>query len=482
MDAIKAKFSAMTQSQEDTESPREDPVSARLEEGVPLLGKMMHTPRDSARKDTFAYACKEIKTKGIGSYSHEVYDDACLSLIDKAQNGKVLKYDHDSLLTPKSILSLSMSAFSQKPVLMTLAYCTTLCMLAAAGVFFLPRARKIDTEKFEAFASFLKVFIGFMLGTYVTGAFTRWWSSVTTFENFLSNVNLMMFMIHTIRGRSDWRIKVEKYCVCSGYILNAEIRSVHAVDDTGKTNMPELLDWLAENDFLAQEEANMLKSCNIGVCCRTRAIWSWIGELVSHPEVEEGMHVPPPLLVRTIVLCQSCIEQVELLKMNVSMQVPFMYAHLLSMLVHANNTLVALICGISLGSALNEVRMRSEQISGDRGMNGHSEVSSLEQLYGAGQQVGIQIVTVLLVPMCYVAFLHIAHMLCYPFGDQCYHLPTETFISRLHVDLQQMTGQREFFRQKHADWKAMEIEKAKQMAKDKLGDECEDDDEGDCDD
>jgi len=464
----------------------EDPMammpSARLEEGVPLLGKMVKTPTNSARTGTWAHTRKEIMEKGLKEWSHECYDDFG-SIVDKSQNGKMLLYDHDSLLTAKSMASLSMSAFTQRPVLLTLAYCVTICTIMATAVFFIPRARKFDTQKFEAFGGFLKIFIGFMLGTYVTSAFTRWWFSVSAFEDFLGNVQQMVFMLHTIRGRPAWRKAVEKYCVCSGYILSAEVRNVHQCDEANSVDIPKLLEWLGEKDFLSEEEVDMLKTVHspFGVCCRTRAIWTWIGEMVSHPEVEEGLSVPPPLLVRTVVLCQACIEKIEVLKMNVSMQMPFMYAHLLSMLVHANNTIVAISCGIALGSALNEVRCRSEQMSGVRDTE-RSELGAQSQLYGASQIVAMQIVTVLLIPMCYVAFLHIAHMLCYPFGDQCYHLPTETIVARLQVDLQQMSDQREYFREKHQEWKAMESARMrKKKGNDDEIDDDADDAGGDCD-
>jgi len=367
---------------------------------------------------------------------------------------------------------------------LTLIYCIALAAVSATAVFFIPKSSKLDTEKFTSFSVFLKVFIAFMLGTYVSQAFKRWWTSVSTFEKYLISVRQMCFMLHTIRGKAEWRKMVEKYCVCSSYILSAEVRNAHTINKQNHVDEDALLDWLVVKDYLSEEERDVLKANdsdlnhNKSVCTKTRAVWSWIGELVSHPKVEEGVVVLPPLLTRTLVLCQSCINEIELLKMNITMQMPFMYAQLLAILVHVNNTILAVNCGMAVGSSMNEIRRRSEQLSGERD-TAHSNRETIEQLYGAMQSVGTQIIILILTPVLYVAFLHIAHMLCYPFGDHVYNLPTETLIANLHADINHMDSHRTFFRQKHSEWKEMERKK-KTKKDDEEEEDADDDDGGEC--
>jgi hypothetical protein len=313
-----------------------------------------------------------------------------------------------------------------------------------------------------------------MLGTYVTQAFTRWWYSVSTFEKFLTAIRQMVFMLHTINSQERWRLMIEKYCIASGYLLDTEVR---LIDKKNKKNQKDhedhLLDWLVDNDLLSEEEMSMLKTKRGGntVCSMTRAVWSWIGELISHPCVEEGVVVLPPLLVRTITLCQDCVNEIELLKMNITMQMPFMYAQLLAILVHANNILLSLSCGAAVGSALNEIRHRHDQLSGAKDTH-HSMMTITKELYEAIQTCIVQVLMVLVAPTLYVAFLHIAHMLCYPFGDKSYHLPTEALIATMHSNLNQMSENRNYFRGKHAEFSAMERTPRKQ----KKDDEEEDDD------
>merc|ERR1740130_2102231 len=389
----------------------------------------------------------------------------------------MLCYDQNNLLTVKALGHIGKSAFCQAPVINTLAYVVTLTALSAVTVFFIPRASKFDTSRFEGFATFLKFFIVFMLGIYVSQAFKRWWFTVTSFEKFLIAIRQMVFMLHTIRVTPASRKLIETYCVASGYILNIEVRNAQIVESKDHVDMLHLERWLVRKGFLTQEEMHQLgQGAGSPLSC-TRAIWAWIGELISHPVVEEGVAVLPPFVVRTIVLCQACVSEVENLKMNITMQTPFMYSQLLAILVHVNNTILAICCGMTIGSSMNEIRRRSEQLEGVRDTE-RSELTVTEQFYGAIQTTGLQLIPVLLTPMLYVAFLHIAHMLCSPFGDESYHLPTETLIARLHSELKAMDVNRAYFRQRHKEWLVME-KKGKGGALDDKKDE-DGDDDADC--
>merc|ERR1719502_1144941 len=77
-----------------------------------------------------------------------------------------------------------------------------------------------------------------------------------------------------------------------------------------------------------------------------------------------------------------------------------------------------------------------------------SSSPTLKEYVQALQVTGVQVLIILVGPVLYMAFLHIAHMLTYPFGDQSYHLPTETYIDRLDDELKQMAQQRAWMKEK----------------------------------
>lgn len=195
--------------------------------------------------------------------------------------------------------------------------------------------------------------------------------------------------------------------------------------------------------------------------------------MLAHVTELTGKSLPPPVETRLIGLCQECISEIEDLKMNITMQTPFMYAHLLSFLVHVNNFILSASCGISIGSAVNETVLRGNQLFGDSRRDSFagesdsaqvaenldtflrrsnptsnaSDASVFRNFYAAIQTTWIQIIMVSLTPILHVAFLHIAHLLCYPFGDADYHLPIETLIARLNSELTQMKMYRKSFRE-----------------------------------
>jgi len=456
--------------------------AADLEEGVPLLPKCVKLPSEGLDESADPLSARS-KIKKAASVAYNYASEAAIPspMFGTSHHDKLLCYDHSSLLTSRSLMFIGCSVFGQKPVLYAAVCCWSIAAITALGVFFIPKASKLDTHKFEEFGNFLKFFIVFMLGIYVQQAFKRWWLTVTTFEKILIGIRQMIFMLHTLHCTPESRKRIESYCIASGYILNVEVKNVQKVDKKHlHVEIQGLYRWLEDNGFLSAEDVLQLGTSTNLPLSHTRAVWSWIGELVSHPVIEGGGSVLPPLLVRTIMLCQSCISEIENLKMNITMQTPFMYAQLLAILVHMNNIILSFSCGMALGSSLNEIRRRGEQLAGERD-SGHRDVTLIGELYEAIQTVGVQLVILLLAPMLYIAFLHIAHILCYPFGDESHHLPTETLIARLHSELNHMSNNREYFRKKHTEFQRQERSLSKQDTDTKgLKDECDDHD-GDCD-
>lgn len=463
------------------------------EEGAPLM------PACSTAKS----ANSESKRDHYGSVADAISSQLKRQeVFSVAHNNKLIYYDHNLLLSWTTFGLMGKSVFLQGPVAKTFIFCISLAAGLAVIVYFIPSASKIDTQRFQYLCDFLTVFISFMLGIYVQQGFKHWWCSVTTFEKVLSSIRQLIFMLHQIKPGDKFVREVEELCLASTYILNAEIKTSNTVLKLSSSNTSHDLEtlarieqlereanttvhWLGKHGFLTADEEDVLKNikASAGVMTRTRAVWGFVGEMLAHMTDLTGKTLPPPVETRLISLCQECIEEIEELKMNLTMQTPFMYAHLLSFLVHVNNFILSASCGISIGSAVNETVLRGNQIFGDSaGRIDSSDVtdsadvflrqtnptsnaaaaSTFRNFYAAIQTTWIQIIMVTLTPILHVAFLHIAHLLCYPFGDDDYHLPIETLIARLHSELNQMTLYRKAFRDTLDDKKARNIDGAGQ--------------------
>lgn len=394
-----------------------------------------------------------------------------LSTLAKAQavdqefshNDKLIYYDHEGLLSWRAVFALGGNALLQPAVWqMGVSVIVIAAVTALIVVNFVPMARAINTQRFNLFLGFLKIFISFMLGIYVQNAFKRWHGALTQFEKYLVSIKQMLCLFHSIHVDPETIAQVQRQAIAASYILNTEIHNLQTYDKDAKRSMSGTLNWLRDETRLLrhQEHAKLHEvtawkqsTKAFGTLAVSCTAWSWIGEQVSRAKLSDGSTPAPPMHVRVLALCQECMGRVEELKMNIVTQVPYMYAQLLSFLVYVNNLLLAISSGLIIGSSMAEIRSRSAQLSqpGSEDNNG-KHMSRVGEFYEACQVAGIQMMIVVVEPMLYVAFLNIAHNLCYPYGDKRFHLPTESFIARLHVELHVLKKGREWSKERRASY------------------------------
>jgi len=445
------------------------------EEQVPLLPKSVE---DAAPSDTPTEAAHTRFLRGIHTSAAQLRAriPKVKPTFEHNQKGKLVYYDHECLLTVKAFLQAGSSVFVERPVWSCLAYVLTISGICASAMFWVPSARSFDTARFSTFCSFLKVFISFMLAIYVQHSFSRWWNTVMCFEDFLIAIKQIMFFLHSIRVDPQSLQLVERLGIASAYVLNAELQAAECVNrSVENSKLPEMLAHLVEEKLLEDDEMQvLLKKEHEGSLQVCRTVWSWIAEVLTQMTKADGSPLLPPMFIRCLTLGQACISKIEHIKRNVTVQTPFAYAHLLAILVHLNNTLLAVFGGLALGSAMAEMMDRgAEVVDGGSRPSGHM----MRNFYGAIQTCGGQMIIMIVEPMLYVGFLHIAHMLCYPFGDQHFNLPAETYINRLSVELNAMAENRQHYRKRIEDNKYLLGYVAKVEEKKKKDDDEEQDDE-----
>lgn len=373
--------------------------------------------------------------------------------------GKVYEYDHEALLTWNALLATTGTIFFQRRVYIICPIVLGIAFVCGSAVYwFVPSARKLDTHRFNDFVTYIKVFIAFMLGLFLNNSFRRWWASVSSFKKFLTSIKQLMYTLHAINVRSDLFDEIERCTVCSCYVLNEEVHTAQMKDpELKRLRWLKVMDWLEQQKWLSHDERLEIKHDEqsidhqeLGV--RTTIIWTWIGETMTLVRAEPT--VAPPMYVRLLFLCHDCMAQIEELKTNLTVQLPFTYAHMLAVLVHLSNVLMAISCGLAFGSAMAEITSRTNEVEA----TGTSR-RVLGEFYEALQTLFMQVVILIIQPLLYQAFLVIAHALCYPYGDEICHMPTETFIQQMHYELEVMKKGKQSHRKRR-----MEIERQKTLA------------------
>lgn len=394
--------------------------------------------------------------------------------------GKVYEYDHEALLTWRSLLASTGTIFFQRKVYMVVPLCICVALLSMSIVVFcIPKARKLDTGRFNDFVVYIKVFIAFMLGLFLNNSFRRWWASVSSFKKFLTSIKQLMYTLHAINVRDELFTEIERTTICSCYILNEEVHTAQLTDKALRhARWIKVMNWLFESKYLTQEERDEIEHDEsaidhqeLGV--RTTILWTWIGETMSL--VRSEPQVAPPMYVRLLFLCHDCMAQIEELKTNLTVQLPFTYAHMLAVLVHLSNVLLSISCGLAFGAALAEVRSRTDEVEAP----GTSR-RVLGEFYEAMQVMCMQVVMLCIQPLLYQSFLVIAHALCYPYGDEICHMPTETFISQMHYELEVMKAGKTNHRRRREEYERQKTLGAGALGGKKKGkddDEEEDDDD-----
>jgi len=361
-------------------------------------------------------------------------DELTQEFIASNEKGKVYSYNNDRLLTWGIFLSKTPSIVFQWRVWIVVP-----CILCTAYTFVLlvlyevPQAQLLDTSSLDEFTKYLRVFIAFMLGLFLNNSFGRWQSSVSNFRQLLTSVKQLMWVARLMNVHEDLTAELERLCLLACYILDAELRT-----DLGCKTIAWKEHW--QTTFLALEEKGLLKEneekafkaerpghLEIDMGRYSTMVWAWIGQHISEIKAQPGVLVP--MYVRLVCTCAGAQGQVDKLKTCVQVQVPFTYSYLLSMIVHLNNIILAVCSGLVIGTTLSALQTDAS-LSMAKHDHGH-----VHKMYKSFSILGMQTMILLIQPVMYQACLVIAQVLNHPFGENIYHLPTETFIEMLRDEL-----------------------------------------------
>lgn len=391
-------------------------------------------------------------------------------MLKEQHQGRLVGYNHEALLEWRALFASQGVIFLQYRVYIVVVYVMCLmCITACAVLFLVPHARRLNTDAFGKFVTYIKVFIAFMLGLFLNSAFARWWSSVRSFKRFLTSIKQLLYTLQATEVNQNLYHQIERLALSSCYILDEEVHHSQAglgVKQTALRWREHIEQWVDDGRLTKVEGQELMDKHKPGTGVTPRAkhykgfgatprgqhreslglmsmqIWTWIGEVME--EVRKEPNVADPMYVRLLFLCQDCMARVEDLKTNLKVQFPFTYCHMLALMVHIANFLLGISAGLAFGSAVAEIWARADEVGMQPGepigvIHGSKRVMS--NFYEAWQVVGVQIVTVIVQPVIYQSFLVIAHSLCYPYGEELIHLPTSYFIELLEGEVEVMREQ-----------------------------------------
>jgi hypothetical protein len=205
----------------------------------------------------------------------------------------------------------------------------------------------------------------------------------------------------------------------SCYLLEIEISGFYTADDDNRKRWLAIKEFLLHEGLASDEETELLEK--VEDADRSMAVWTWIGAILG------SLDVAPPLKTTAVKYGQAAIGSIKSVKFYVTMQLPFMYSHMLALLVHANNAALAIASGIAIAVLIFEA-------------NHQADLDRKSKVYRAIQGISVQIMAMMLQPAVYEAFLTVGALLADPFTNETHGLPMLDYVQDLRRQIGEMNA------------------------------------------
>lgn len=347
---------------------------------------------------------------------------------DVGSTDKMMSYDPHVLGTWKAFFIVHGTVFTDAAIYLTVLKLLGVAIVSGGCLFlFVPDPEKMDTRKFHEAVNFIKVFIAFMLGLFLNSCLARWYSIINCITDLFLSIKKVSWTLHSCGVQEESRVRIQKLMVMSCYLLEGEVAKQW---ENNKENLRP--HWestcvlCTQQNVMTYAQRTVLEQ-EVAYHNRSLAVWAWIGTLTRGLK---GPGISPPMLSRIYTDCGEAIEQLKKIKTFATLQLPFMYSHMLACLVQLNNILLALACGFScavtVGNILHHIGMMKDE-------EGH-----MTDVYRGVQALLVDLCCLIIEPMLYQAFLIIASTLADPFTNDKYGLPFLEYIQELTVQLAEM--------------------------------------------
>jgi len=345
-------------------------------------------------------------------------------------------YDITAMPTWKVFTLLKGSAFLKDSVWLNATRSLAIAILVAVITYLTPYASVIDSERLVRLGTFLTIFVGFLLGFYMSSSMTRWYACTVAFMELLDAVRKMQMQMTALGVAKDLQDTLNRYGLLSAWLLNIHLH-MHAVSKPGSgkgervdSNRREDIDTLFQHldeirpDIILPHEKKLLMAYPQSYAL----IWTWVASLIGR--MARDGDIPPmasPTYGRILDIVQQAYGSIRAARAPFLIRAPFVYIHTLSLLVHANNLLNAVVFGVVLGLTIPYLIHTSHQLEKMR-FDELRLPDTYAQLFSA-------FCLNVIAPMLYLTLLDTATCMAQPFVFEDARIPFQRFIKVLEQDL-----------------------------------------------
>lgn len=349
---------------------------------------------------------------------------------DSGKIRKVVSFNPDSLTDFWTVVFATYGTFWQTPHIVQHVLRVMLSGFTIAVLVFFLCLHRVDPTKLEYTSlnmctTMLGTFLGFIFATFVNSTFMRWRQVINYIFTYFEQVKDLQFELTVIHGvPADAWERIRRWSILSIWIATREA--------------PELwenISWKGEFDqwekstLMRKEERKILEDISKNAPTkRALLVWKWITHELS--ELANNGKLPPkmsPAFVHILEDCKNAREAIGMLESVIFLQMPYIYVHLLAMLIQLFCVLNSITCGLGMGiHAARLVHHLHRPGSEESWVNNIEKIGAFVLLLGVG-------------PLIYQTSLSVSLELSLPFGRTSADLPMSTLIAMQEMQLQQVS-------------------------------------------
>mmetsp|Transcript_530 Transcript_530/g.885 ORF Transcript_530/g.885 Transcript_530/m.885 type:complete len:446 (+) Transcript_530:67-1404(+) len=371
-----------------------------------LAGKLQHRaliPRANT---------KIVTTKGV----EIIHSGSKINYVDKSRDiDKIITFDPESILGWASMLRYQGTVFQMGTVVGLIAANASLGIAIAyfASRFPVLMRESFNTTMLDDLIKFLMVFLAFMTGMFVNGAFKRWQEVLQELFNLIQAVK-QVYLDLAMHGAPKPALQdVRRWGTLSVALTALEAPALWEPpdweDELNKFRDDEIINEEEKTQLLTKSDEN-----------KSALIWVWI--VMKLQDLSLQGFTPPRTsiaLAKMLDHCNMATKSINRVNELVTFQVPHQYMHMLAFLINLLNIVNTVKCGIELGSLYS------------KSTDTFGHFLTAMEIQAIVEHLGIM----LFCPLVYQSFLCISVDIMIPFGDGSTDIPIHYLLNNLMSEL-----------------------------------------------
>jgi len=135
------------------------------------------------------------------------------------------KYDVSVMTSWRAFATTKGAVFYNPTLWRCMMFSTIVAFCVAAGTHMSANARRIDPAKITRLGTFLNVFVGLLLGFFLSSSMNRWYGCVNAFMNLLDAVRSMQMQMIALGVDHERCEKLSRYGILSAWLLHLSLNN-----------------------------------------------------------------------------------------------------------------------------------------------------------------------------------------------------------------------------------------------------------------